>query len=557
MSIASKHFEVQAHRSEGWSLEELCNDIDAAIRIASSFVTLPEWNAARVIAVTYDDGTYDVGETEVHFAGDPVTLPSTQDKDECQPVCVSYEELYSADAQRAIGRLLKAPLMQWKITVPELLYSEAYLNKLNDTGTILQGAVQKAAIAQSSKTSGTANERVLELYDLVAASVQAMRKLGEGKIPEILDNDLAVVLSGLEGDPDRQQKLMIAVAKYFSGFDTIADKYDQAFKLLSKYDQPEIAAAMDMYIAGYLDQDVNIVELLGEEKNFGTTLIDFINLCNGTFVGRGSKLERQELLNAKIGADLLPQSRQILLLRLEDGILGHRSFVVGDEYQSMLSHDKIYQALHNSDGSRLGRPELIDALEARCEKMLTRETVGKMLGVLQAPAEKIQKLLDINKGVVGAANKNKLAKFIFHILFPAYSEKLLVSNNTPVMARLKVLRDFQKQVVESGFIADYTEQITRRLDEISMIILKKNLVVKKLLEQHSGRVDKLMALLKLLGADVLTEGEAADAVRAHAKLMLSDEEFFTELLASSSEKAEQVKILKNFQDMLSSAGFAS
>lgn len=77
------------------------------------------------------------------------------------------------------------------------------------------------------------------------------------------------------------------------------------------------------------------------------------------------------------------------------------------------------------------------------------------------------------------------------------------------------------------------------------------------MEQHHNSVAKLTALLKLLGADILTRDEANATVKAAAKTILGDDDFFAELIPPSAEKSEQIVILKDFYEMLSKAGFAA
>lgn len=470
MSEVGKLYEIWANIRGNWSLEQMHETEGEAVSQAKALLSKLGNAAVKILEVSFSENSQDYREVEIFTGGISPVVPQEKEGDDFQPFCTDYEAFYCGDAYLQIGKLLKNPLQQWKITVPELMYGAAYLKKLNDTGTLLQGAVQKVAIAQCLQSDHKTSERVLELYELTSEALAALKQAAEDGFPKIVDKDLTSVVDELSGTPQSHKMLMMALCDHFADYGSIAEKYDQVFRFIAKYEQPEIITAMDFYLAGYLANDSNVEELLGEPETFGASLIDCINLVKGSFVARGVKSERQELLNDMFVKGLLPECRKILLARIEGGLKGHKSFVQGNDFKNIMFHRKILEALQASDGTSVLNPEFIDILDARCGKMLGRETVAKILGPIEPVAERVQKLLTMSGGVAGANSRNQLARYFLPMLDRKSNERELVSNDQPVMVRLKTLRDMQKQVEKAGFFEVHTKRICNRLDEMGVMI---------------------------------------------------------------------------------------
>ena len=130
MSVVSKHFEIQTNIGEGWVVQQVSDTEGEAVQLAKPLVTKADDTAVQVLEVSFSEKSQDYRELEVFSAGNCVLAPQRPDGDDFQPFCTDYEAFYTGDAHRAIIKLLKQPLQQWQITVPELLYGAAYLKKL-------------------------------------------------------------------------------------------------------------------------------------------------------------------------------------------------------------------------------------------------------------------------------------------------------------------------------------------------------------------------------------------------------------------------------------------
>lgn len=557
MSEVGTIFEIWIYARDNWLLAELGETEGQAVADAQALLTKPENVAAKVLRVTFSEKSQDYREAEAFTGGIAPTISEEPESEDYQPFCTAPEDFYNGDAFRIIGRLLKQPLQQWKITVPELMYGARYLKKLNDTGMLLQGAVQKTAIAQCQQTDHKTSERVLELYDMTTAALGDLKQASDEGFPKIADKDLAALVQEVSDLPQPRKMLMMALCEHFTDYGSLDEKYDQVFSFLAKYDAPEIVAAMDTYLAGYLASDKNIVDLLGEPVSLGASLVDFINFVKGNFIPRGARAERHELLNRLFAQDRLPECRKILMMRIETELKGPKSLVQGNEFENIMFHANITQALSApGDGAAIDS-RFLDILDVRCAKILGRERMAKVIGPIERVADRILKLLTMCREAPGPHSRNLMARFFLPILDLRSNEKELANDDQPVMVRLKALRDLQKQVEEVGFFEVHARRISVRLDDIAAGVLRDGNVVQNILAQQDNRVAKLTALLKLLGADILTDGEASALVKAEAKAFLGDDQFMAELIPSSAEKSEQIAILKNFYDMLSKAGFAA
>ena len=81
--------------------------------------------------------------------------------------CLSEGHFYRPQARDLIGRLLRSYLDNVFLTPTELLHSSTYQQKFSAAGNFLEGAVQKAAIAQVKGTETSVTGRIKVLHALL------------------------------------------------------------------------------------------------------------------------------------------------------------------------------------------------------------------------------------------------------------------------------------------------------------------------------------------------------------------------------------------------------
>jgi len=87
-------------------------------------------------------------------------------------ICREPNDLYSANAKRAIGRLCREFLDQNTLTPTELLHAPEKQHLYMNRGTDYQAAVQKAAMAQAQAARQNVAQRVRDLFNTIDTAVR-------------------------------------------------------------------------------------------------------------------------------------------------------------------------------------------------------------------------------------------------------------------------------------------------------------------------------------------------------------------------------------------------
>ncbi|HBC55379.1 MAG TPA: hypothetical protein DCZ06_14045, partial [Alphaproteobacteria bacterium] len=158
MATGKIHYEIHIKPAKGkWKMAGVMQSRDAAIRHAREL-------SGGGVAVQVTKETHQPNEgnyLSVCIFREGMTNNWSRDPNagkvdlvEALP-CFQPGDLYSFESRQTIARLLRDSLARWRITPLELLHHPGHLERLESTGTVLQAAVQKVAIAQSQAGEGS------------------------------------------------------------------------------------------------------------------------------------------------------------------------------------------------------------------------------------------------------------------------------------------------------------------------------------------------------------------------------------------------------------------
>src|ERR1700690_1278273 len=150
------HYEIFSRQGSkgGWKMIDVRMERDSALQFAQSLMKEERATGVKVVKETYNDETgayltlkiFEDGHNQVK------TVPAQEDIPHALP-CFKPDDLYSYHARSTITRLLSEYLARNKITITELGHRADMLEKLEATGTLLQYAIQKVAVAQAASTT--------------------------------------------------------------------------------------------------------------------------------------------------------------------------------------------------------------------------------------------------------------------------------------------------------------------------------------------------------------------------------------------------------------------
>ncbi len=556
MSESQIHFEVHGLKSGSWAVQRVCDEKTVAVDVAKGLFKDLGLKAVKVLKVTFDSSDPTFQDKEVYYEGERAAPLNANSIDLIEPICKKTEDMYLPDARRAIYKLLQKPLEGWQLTPLELLYHQGHVQKLNDTGQILQGAVQRAAISQVQKTGQNVNERVLDLYSITNAILQDLKTTTvEQTIPEIQGDDLLAALNEAKDSENWRKTFLMSLARYFQDVKTNDEKFEKVTEFLHQYDDPEILEMLDRYLGDFMSSSPLVQSLLGEEENLGDALLSLIDFIRGSKKVTAGMHKAAHRINMLLGDKKLPETRKALTIRLVDTLLGNKSFAKDNSFKSMLYHKRLLMRMHISDGEHIGGQDAVEALTERCGRMMGSTTIGEFLAGLEEPLDRVERLLEINDGVIGPVNKRTIANYILPVLDSLPNIKAIVTANEPAFKLLARLKKLQNTIRQSGFQNYYRDKILSSLDQIGMEILTSKNILGRLAQESGDNIQLGLNLLQIISQGNMTEPKAMQVVREFAKKTIVSEDFMKALESKTSEGgASQAEFFKQFYALLEKTG---
>ncbi len=555
MSDSQTHFEIHGQQGGSWTVQKVCDDRETALDFAKTLKTSKNLSSVRVLQVTFDSSDPVFHDKEIYFDGERDTSAKQNAVDLIKPICKTTADVYLPEARRTIFQLLHKPMQSWQITPLELLYHQGHLQRLNDTGQILQGAVQRVAISQVQKTGQNVNDRVLDLYSIANDVLAHLKDVSvEDQVPDIENDSLIRLLKACREMEDWRQSFLMALARYFQSIKTQDEKFEKILDWLDQYDDPDVLEMLDRYLGDFLSSSTYLQKLLGEEGNLGEAmlgLVDFIRGAKRTDPDTHSGVIR---INALLRDQFLPETRMALTSRFLETLSGNKSFVANNPYKSILYHNRLLGRMHISDGDHIGGEEAVQALKDRCGRMTGSTTVAQMLAGLDHPLDRVERLLKISDGVIGAVNKRTIANYILPVLESPRNVEEVVQETQSPLAAVARLKKMQEMVGKANFQEYYDSKIRHALDEIAVTLLKQQDVLGYFTRQAQDNTQLGLNLLQILASDKLTEPAGLKMVRDYAKKTIISNDFMKALEDKAKTGTSQVEFFKSFYQALEKTG---
>ncbi|MFZ5914971.1 MAG: hypothetical protein ACOY17_12185 [Pseudomonadota bacterium] len=544
-----------------WQFHSALESRDAALKQAKELVIGS--TAVKVTKETLNpaDGNY----ISVSIFQEGKVTPSSSKPGKTESVeslpCFKPQDLYSYQARKTIARLLQESLNRWKITVLELLHNSGHLERLESSGTILQAAVQKMAIAQSQSGEGSISDRVKFLHKLVSdGMVMVYKDREKNRIPKIRNNDIGALATQLSSDPRREYLLNAAIAAHLQECASWNEKLIKILELISAIPASDDDAlrqfclkTVDGYVSEILSASSAIKDLVGEQPDLGAMLQTLTDLSCGRLAIDANTLQGSAILNQHFGAGELPDSRTAILRRVLQEI----------ESPKRLTHDalemevklirRLASRVVQASGNLLPHDEIISAFRIRSERLVSADTMDTYLNAAQHPPEKIERLLFIGDNITGEANKRKLLTMLQAMLkAPAFTD-FFQSTQTPLPLRLQLLCALQNRVLKSELEAARKNEIAGFLDDICLLVAEKNNLFNRICNGQGSALSKCLSLLKLAASNILTQGKALERAQKLALSFLGQPGVLKTYLLKSGEASKEARF-EELNTMLRDAG---
>lgn len=418
-------FEILSRRDGRWTIEASRLRLDASIALATELLARKAYEAVRVIRAR-DVGDRTLFETVVYQAErtddsePPIKLSGADDRD-CW--CGDLEDFYGPRSRRAIGAILRDFLDRNGITPTELLHTPRHFRVLEDTGSLLSAAVQRAArLTAQSGERGMAQsvaflEKTIEEARRRAEQSRADRRHPQPE-PGALDEFHARIAARGGGHLDRLHAAAHGIARSLEPARTLLARLDAALGWGRTARTPPAIQAVDSMLADCLGSANVVSELLGRQPDLKSALAVAIAIARGQSV----ETPRQSAawyadFSAFVAAHAAAETRAILLGRVQRALAGDRPLTHGDADSEAAALRALLDALvDDATGCFAGGEHMVAALIRRWRRLDKPGGFGDLVLPKGAPAARFQALLEAEAPVHGLMRQRAVATLLVDAL---------------------------------------------------------------------------------------------------------------------------------------------
>ena len=543
------HFEIfSRHGSKGGRrLIDVKTDRDQAIKFAQETMSEGGATGVRVVKETYDEETGDFLALKIFEDGHNKLKSTTAQETAPRALpCFKPDDFYSYHARRTIARLIPEFLARNKITVTEMSHRADMLEKLEATGTLLQHAIQKVAVAQAASTMMPVQQIVKSLNALTTKAFHRVyRDSRKGVFPDVEQGEFGALAAELAGRSDGLYVLNGAIAHRLCDAAGWDDKVSRLIALMEEAPAegpggPLLLSAIDTIIAEILSGSAALRELIGDKDNLGVALMSLVRLFLGKEPDKeDGKQQGLILLTRRFAADNLPEARTAIAERITAEFKSVKRLCPESLFDEFRALRRIANLVVEGVGKYLSHEDLIAAFTLRSQRLINQVTLGEHLADAATPDEKLERLLFVEENIIGAENKRRLAAFVMSIVMAAAFESWFHSPNIPVLTRLQRLTALNARVRRCSFQEIQRAEIADRLDAIACNVEAGSRLFESIEAKSVSHVEKAGMVLRLFTAETFTEPRLAAKARALTVGYLSKPGFLSGYVAQCAKQGQE------------------
>ncbi len=555
------HFEIHARRGTSWTILELEYDEKQALKKGEQAWDSGRYIAVKVIRERYDRESATFSSIELFYRGKK-RKTSKIDEESRVSACWKPGDFYSYEGRRTIAHLLESTFADWQLTATELIHCPDYYYRLNEAGTLLQNAVQRAAVAQVSDTGQSVQERMKQIFSLIELAVDRVKTDWEtGVIGAWREGHFDTLVQKLGNAGDQSYLLTSAIVKDLSKHENLREKLTRIFTLI-RADHPKwVLKIVDVFAAELLSQWDTLSDILGERPNHGEQLTAIAKLSQGlleeaTAADQNAVPDDLINLNNFLGKSLLPYCRIALEQQLMTRLKSSRRLCEGTLAEEFSYIAKVIAAMHKADDSMIGGLSIVESAEERCGRLLNSQTIGEHIAAAPDPGKQLSLLLDLEDHVLGAKNKRSLANYIMPILTGQENEAYFCATDGKYMERMPEISKLQRRILKSDFQEMHKRKLAEVLDDFCTGILTRSDLFTRIDKSGKHITEKSQGLLQMIKAGYFTEGKALSAAKSKVQTFIKNPAFVKAVSAGASDGAEKSRALMEFKELLRQTGMA-
>jgi hypothetical protein len=464
------------------------------------------------------------------------------------------------DRQREVVAVnLQRFLDESRLTPLELLHSETHALRLNDAGTVLQGALQRTAIAQVHNTDIPVQRRFKELLALTDATLGELRNDAQRHpVPSLTPGGYGALCAEIDRRFPAKAAgyhLFRALAAWLAGFKAKSwlAKLRMLDALIEEGLAPRHIMPLDALAAEILSAGPALAELAGSDADRLTQVQALVDFYGGRYrAPEGSAVDSPEGFERLIAAGACPRIQAALQRRLMREIMNPAPL------QANWALWNQAQALHRvlallKDTPPLGNDaEMLNALEQRAMRGINPENIRESLGTCRLASERVLALVRIADLMPHSISKTKMAEFVR----AAWSLEDLIREGSggkgdrspavPLLARI------YKEIGPADIDVETRDKLLADLDGALFDILRTDVMT----PPNRAFSERVMQLLKLCAASALPRGKARNFATEVVNRAINSPEFLDPFLKRFQGEEARKQALLSLRKLLLASGLA-
>lgn len=547
------HYEVffKKNRKTGWALYEARDDRDQAIRLAQTLIANQNDASVRVTKEAFDTEHRKFRSVPVFQKGAETMGVEKEKTGEARLPCLTPDDLSKPHARDTIRRVLTDWHERVQAIPMELLHRPDLVENLEASGTELQHAVQKVAIASANDCDASVHGCVKQLNELVQKSLARIYKDGrDNRLPEYPKKaNFADIAREIHNRDRRAYSLRAAMADRLRHEKKFGDKLEALLDMGDSLPVEDEArgfalAEVDHYIAEVISFDAGRDALLGKCKDLGETLERLACLFDGDHSADALKLapSAAKRLARNIHGKEFPACRATIAGRILKDLERPnrlRPSSVRDEVR--LARDLASRLVICAD-STLPADALIKAFASRSARLLQPEIIDELLRHARGVDEELDRLIALEENLVGESNKQKLAGYIRSTLGSNQADAWYVRGDAKPLERLAKLTAQQAKVLKGKYPDRDKHELAACFDVMGMKVVDDSKVLNMVEGGNRPALDKATGLLRLATGGALPIGDCSADAQARALRHLKSTEGLSEAQADDGRpKLRQIQ----------------
>lgn len=528
---ADIHYEVflKKHRKAPWTLHEAHDDRETAIRLAHDLFAKNKTASVRVAKERFDEDARTFSSVSICELGNEKFAEDEEKTGAATLPCLAPDDLSKPHARDTIRRVLTAWFERLQVLPMELLHRPDLVEKLEASGTDLQHAVQKVAIASAKGSDANVHGFVKQLNELIQLALTRIYQDARAeRLPNFPDSKpFQDIVTEIHASDRRAYQLRAAMANRLKSAKKYSNKLDalmeMADKLTLKGETRDFAIAeIDSYAAEVISFDAGMLALLGPCRDLGETLERLTCLFDGDHTADAMKLAPGicKRLARKIGEGEMDACRTVIAHSLLTELQRPKRLRPTSLAEEVRLARELAQKLVMSPDSLLPTDALIKAFAARSARLLHPDTIDELIKSARDPNEELERLLSLEENLVGETNKQKLAGYVHGMLASqAVLSWYLRGPNQP-LERLASLTAHQRRVLKGHYPAREKAELADAFDALGMKVIDESKILNAVEAGDRPALDKATGLLKLASAGALPQGQCAADAQARAIRLL-------------------------------------